>query len=157
MTFAHSHSGTASIHIGLKIKFKGSYRCLRIISTTALFEESRLKGSTVKIVHGLIAPKIFLLICFFFVRSLIASNVLFFIIGDVKSYKQGQDFLSRNTACTRLPFLFRWHGESERPGRMKHFSNRKTGHVIRGGGPIPFVPSILLEKKRGGGSPLPPP
>ena len=52
MVFAHPHASTGSIHVGLKVEFKGADGCFRIDATPALFKELGLKGAlTFKIVH----------------------------------------------------------------------------------------------------------
>ena len=140
MAFAHPHASTGTIHVGFKVKFKSADGCFRIKATSALLEESGLKGAlTFKIVHGLIAPLVFLLALTFdfvhdqiapsvfllllrIVQGLVAPKVFFlldgcffiiiitvFTVRDVES-QQGQEFLSRDTAQAGLLFLFGWHG-----------------------------------------------
>ena len=80
MAFAYPHASTGTIHVGVQIKFKGAHGCFRIKTTAALFKELGLKGAlTFEIVHGLIAPKVFLLLLDGFVFFII------FIIRDIES------------------------------------------------------------------------
>ena len=77
MAFAYPHASTSTIHVGVQVKFKGAHGCFGIQSPSSLLEELGLKGAlTFKIVHGLIAPKVFLLLL---------ESFFFFIIGDVES------------------------------------------------------------------------